>query len=183
MHFVLIFALGASASPLDAQAPAEEEPACFPACSPGYICHDAKCIQACNPLCDEGYRCSAVRTCVVDAPAPAKPAAETATLDGQVCLYRARTFIGWDLTYSVRVDTQDFATLSNGSYACGAVREGEHLLVAQADAGPLSLSKRFTATAGETVHLRVRFSEPPRIEEISSYESELIKMRRVRNAL
>ena len=36
---------------------------CFPPCSPGYLCHESKCIQACNPSCESGFRCNADRIC------------------------------------------------------------------------------------------------------------------------
>jgi hypothetical protein len=30
------------------------DPACFPACRDGYLCHLRQCISACNPPCAAG---------------------------------------------------------------------------------------------------------------------------------
>jgi len=37
---------------------------CFPACRPGFLCHQGQCVSACNPPCGPGTLCSPQAECV-----------------------------------------------------------------------------------------------------------------------
>jgi hypothetical protein len=56
---------------------APREPACFPQCRSGYLCHEGQCLSACNPPCDAGQACTAAGECAAVAPVVVAPSVES----------------------------------------------------------------------------------------------------------
>ena len=94
--------------------------ACFPACSPGYLCHDAACISACNPTCEPGFRCSAQRTCE-PAPVASPPVGQ-----GEVCVYRKKQARG--AAWKVEMDGVTIGMVDAGRYRCFAAAAGDRIV-------------------------------------------------------
>jgi hypothetical protein len=68
--FLVFLFLGAFVLPVPGHAVAQQA-ACFPACRDGYLCSQARCIEACNPPCGPGQRCTGTGTCTtLEAVAP-----------------------------------------------------------------------------------------------------------------
>jgi hypothetical protein len=64
---------GAPARSGGGEAPGGANRACFPACRPGYICHEGQCVSMCNPPCAEDHVCvDGVRCELPSEPAPAR---------------------------------------------------------------------------------------------------------------
>ena len=108
--------------------PPDEVPACFPACSPGYLCHEGTCIQACNPSCPETERCTEERVCVSKAVGASVYVAPEPVGEGELCLLRGRNFVGSLAMLPMELDGLQFGLLGNGRALCGRVPAGTHRL-------------------------------------------------------
>jgi hypothetical protein len=97
---------------------------CFPDCSPGYLCHEAECIQACNPACPANERCSAERVCVSRA-TRAQPASAPASSGGvgAVCVIRAE---GPLALWTLDIDGSRIGMLGSNRHRCTTVSAGPH---------------------------------------------------------
>jgi hypothetical protein len=58
------FAIGSIVIALAFIASAENPPECYPACRPGFECHNGNCISKCNPPCPGGQNCTDSGDCI-----------------------------------------------------------------------------------------------------------------------
>ncbi len=103
------------------------EAACFPPCSPGYLCDEGVCIQACNPACSDNERCSAERICVART-SPAAATTPAPTGEGTLCVFRKYNFSGSAVAWTITIDDSPVSDVRAGKESCFDVSAGEHAL-------------------------------------------------------
>ena len=102
--------------------------ACFPECSPGYLCHEAICIEACNPACGPGARCREDRTCEPIEQVPNVVPDATPAEVGSLCVFRAANVMGSLVPWQIDLDGNRLGSVQNARYACFDVPSGAHQL-------------------------------------------------------